>query len=147
MLIVLAPSLLACIAVLAVVVDAARPTKRTDNLPDFVLKYAPFSYLYSDEQYWPSDVAAHLPKVVPEVNFTAIGGSPTLQTLSTFASDVYLTALDDVLAHDTEFFRSVVGKPQNGVSAAPATIIAVEKPGGITDAFYFYFYSFNLGST
>jgi len=103
------------------------------------------SYLYSDEQYWPSDVAAHLPKVIPEVNFTAVGVSPTLQTLSIFANDVYLTAIDDVVAHDTEFFRSTVGKPQNEVSAAPATIIVVEKPGGITDAFFFYFYSFNYG--
>ena len=146
---VLVPPLLACVAALVVVVvDAdAVPAKRTDSLPDFVLKFAPFSYLHSDEQYWPSDVAVHLPKVIQEVNFTAVGGPPTLQTLSTLASNVYLTAIDDVIAHDTEFFRSTVGKPQNGVSVAPVTIIVAEKPGGITDAFYFYFYSFNYGST
>lgn len=144
MLTVLVPSLLVYIMALVVVVV---PAKRTDSFPDFVLKYAPLSYLHSDEQYWPTDVAAHLPKVIPEVNFTPVGWSPTLQTLSIFASNVYLTATDDVVAHDTEFFRSTVGKPQNQVSAAPVTIIVVEKPGGITDAFYFYFYSFNYGST
>lgn len=138
--------LLAYITALVVVVDAV-PAKRIDSFPDFVIQYAPLSYLHSDEQYWPTDVAVHLPKVIPEVNFTAIGGPPTLQTLSTFANDVYLTAIDDVVAHDTEFFRSTAGKPQNKVSAAPATIIVVEKPGGIIDAFYFYFYSFNYGST
>ena len=140
------PSLLAYITALVAVVGAVS-TKRSESFPDFVLKYAPWSYLHSDEQYWPTDVAVPLPKLIPEVNFTAIGGSPTLQTLSTLASNVYLTAIDDVVAHDTEFFRSTVGKPQNGVSAAPATIIVAEKPGGITDAFYFYFYSFNYGST
>ena len=139
-------SLLAYVTAIAVVVDAV-PAKRTDSFPDFVLKYAPLSYLYSDEQYWPTDIAVHLPKVFPEVNFTPVGTPPTLQTLSSYASNVYLTAVDDVVAHDTEFYRSTVGKPVNGVSAAPATIIVVEKPGGITDAFFFYFYSFNFGGT
>ena len=139
-------SLLVYVTALAVVVGAA-PAKRTDSFPDFVLEYAPLSYLHSDEQYWPSDVAVHLPKVIPEVNFTPVGSPPTLQTLSSFSNDVYLTAVDDIVAHDTEFYRSTVGKPVNGVSAAPATIIVVEKSGGITDAFYFYFYSFNLGNT
>jgi hypothetical protein len=145
MFIALTSSLLVYLTALVVAVDAV-PTKRTDSLPDFVLKYAPLSYLHSCEQYWPSDVAAHLPKVIPEINFTAVGGSPTLQTLSTLANNVYLTATDDVLAHDSAFFKSDVGKPADGASAAPATIIVVEKPGGITDAFYFYFYSFNYGT-
>jgi hypothetical protein len=32
-----------------------------------------------------------------------------------------------------------------GKSSAPATLIVVDKGGGIVDAFWFYFYSFNLG--
>ena len=141
------PSLLAYIAASVVFALDTAPAKRTDSLPDFVLEYAPWSYLHSDEQYWPTDVATPLPKLIPEVNFTAIGASPTLQSLSTLASNVYLTAVQDVVTHDTEFFTSTVGKPQDGISSAPATIIAVQKPGGITDAFYFYFYAFNYGST
>jgi hypothetical protein len=139
-------SLLVYLVVLVVVVNAA-PAKRNGNFPDFVLRYAPLSYLHSKEQYWQSDVTAHLPKVIPQVKFAAVGGPPTLQTLSTLANNVYLTAVDDALAHSSEFFRSTAGKPTNGISAAPATIIVVEKPGGITDAFYFYFYSFNYGNT
>lgn len=137
-------SLLACLTVLAV--GDAVPTKRAGSFPDFVLKYAPLSYLHSDEQYWPADVANHLPKVIPEINFKSVGGPPTLQSLSSLASNVYLTAVDDVVAHHSSFFTSTVGKPVDGVSAAPATIIVVEKSGGITDAFYFYFYSFNYGN-
>lgn len=139
-------SLLIYLAALVVVADAV-PVKCAGSFPDFVLKYAPLSYLYSKEGYWPSDVAAHLLKVIPEVNFAAVGGPPTLQTLSNFAHNVYLTATENALNHNSPFFTSVVGKPVNGISAAPATIIVVEKPGGITDAFYFYFYSFNLGNT
>lgn len=137
-------SLLVCLAAL-VVVDTA-PVKRDGNLPDFVLRYAPLTYLHSSEQYWPSDIAAHLPKVIPQVNYEPVGGAPTLQSLSTLGNDVYLTAVDDVLAHDTEFFKSTVGKPTDGLSGAPATIVAVEKPGGIVDAFYFYFFSWNYGN-
>jgi len=136
-------SLLVCLAAL-VLVDAV-PVKRDGSFPDFVLKYAPLSYLHSSEQYWPSDIAAHLPKVIPQVDFKPVGGTPTLQTLSTLGNNVYLTGVDDVLAHDTEFFKSTVGKPTDGLSAAPATVVVVEKPGGITDAFYFYFYSWNNG--
>ena len=142
---ILISSVLVCLT--ALVVDAT-PVKRASGLPDFVLKYAPLSYLHSAEQYWPSDVKFHLTKVIPEINFKQVGGTPTLQTLSTLPSNVSLTATgEDILFHDTDYFTSVVGKPTgSGVSAVPGTIIVVEKPGGIIDAFYFYFYSWNEGN-
>ena len=34
-----------------------------------------------------------------------------------------------------------------GYSPAPAVLVVVEKPNNITDAFWFFFYSFNLGNT
>lgn len=145
MAIVLVSPLLISLALLVVAAGGV-PATRTVNFPDFVLKYAPLSYLYSKEQYWPADIANHVLRVIPEVNFAAVSGPPTLQTLGNFANNVYLTAIDDVLAHKTPFFTSIIGKPVDGVSTAPATIIVVEKPGGIIDAFYFFFYSFNLGN-
>ena len=141
---ILISPILVCLMAL-VAVDAA-PTKRSGNLPDFVTKYAPLSYLHSKEQYWPSDVKTHLTKVIPQVNFKPVGGTPTLQTLSSLANGVSLTATDNILKHNSAFFTSIVGKPTNGVSGVPGTIIAVEKPGGIIDAFYFYFYSWNYGN-
>ncbi|KAM3075402.1 Vacuolar protein sorting-associated protein 62 [Clarireedia jacksonii] len=36
---------------------------------------------------------------------------------------------------------------QSGYSSAPATLIIVDKGHGIVDAFWFYFYSYNLGTT
>jgi len=141
---VLVSSVLVCLTAL-VAVDAF-PVKRACGIPDFVLKYAPLSYLHSSEQYWPSDIAAFLPRVIPQVDFKTVGETPTLQTLSTLASNVALTSVEDILLHNTEFFKSTVGKPENGVSGAPGTIIVVEKPGGITDAFHFGFFAWNYGN-
>jgi len=132
---------------LTALVDAV-PVKRSGTFPDFVLKHAPLSYLHSSEQYWPSDIRLHLPKVIPQINFTSVGGTPTLQTLSTLSNAVSLTTTEDVLAHNSDFFTSTYGKPGGaGASGAPATIVVVEKPGGIVDAFYFYFFSWNYGNT
>lgn len=40
------------------------------------------------------------------------------------------------------------GKPDaNGRSSAPATLVVVDKGNGIVDAFWFFFYSYNLGQT
>ena len=141
---ILISPILVCLMAL-VAVDAA-PAKRTGGFPDFVTKYAPLAYLHSGEKYWPSDVKAHLAKVTPEINFKAVGPTPTLQTLSSLSNDVSLTVNDNILKHNTPFFTSEVGKPVSDLSAAPGTIIVVEKPGGIVDAFYFYFYSWNYGN-
>ena len=137
--------ILVCLMAL-VAVDAA-PAKRTGGFPDFVITYAPLSYLHSSEQYWPSDVASHLTKVTPQIDFKTVGPTPTLQTLSSLTNNVSLTANDNILKHNTPFFTSVNGKPaDSGLSGAPGTIIVVEKSGGIVDAFYFYFYSWNYGN-
>ena len=142
--ILISPILVYLMALVAV--DAA-PAKRSGGFPDFVTKYAPFAYLHSSEQYWPSDVKSHLEGVIPEINFKAVGPSPTLQTLSSLPNNVSLTAKDSILKHNTAFYTTIYGKPDgSGLSGAPGTIIVVEKSGGIVDAFYFYFYSYNLGN-
>jgi hypothetical protein len=69
---------------------------KREALPAYAITYAPMSYLYSGEKWFPSDISIHLENVEPEVNYTAIGSndSVTLDTLDTYASDVYLTAPD-----------------------------------------------------
>ena len=142
---ILTSPLLVCLMAL-VAVDAA-PAKRSGNLPDFVLNYAPLSYLHSSEKYWPSDVKIHLANVIPQVNFKPVGGgTPNLQNLSSLSNDFSLTAIGNILDPNYSFLTSVYGKPDNSGSQAPGTIIVVEKAGGIVDAFYFYFYSWNYGN-
>ncbi|OBZ79233.1 putative vacuolar protein sorting-associated protein TDA6 [Grifola frondosa] len=68
------------------------------------------------------------------------------QTISSLSNVVFLTSKDDVLTQPA-WMTSANNKPDSrGHSSAPATIICVEKEGGILDAFFFYFYSFNSGS-
>ncbi|KAI0640082.1 hypothetical protein C8Q77DRAFT_1045467 [Trametes polyzona] len=122
-----------------------RSLVKRDPVPSFVLQNAPVSHLWSKEQWWPSDVAEHLTHVVPQVNFTAVAPAVTLEDLSSLGSDVFLTSKDDVTKQPA-WITSEVGKPDaSGKSAAPATIVLVEKDGGVLDAFFFYFYSFDHG--
>ncbi|PYH40722.1 uncharacterized protein BP01DRAFT_203576 [Aspergillus saccharolyticus JOP 1030-1] len=128
--------------------------QKRETLPEYALTYAPLSYLYSGEKWWPSDITTHLANVEPEVNYTAIGtnGSVTVDTLDSYASDVYLTASDGPILNPLEstpaWLASDYGIPDSdGLSAAPGLIIAVEKNSTTTDVFYFYFYSYNYGGT
>ncbi|OJJ42314.1 hypothetical protein ASPZODRAFT_105498 [Penicilliopsis zonata CBS 506.65] len=133
---------------------AAAPSKlrKREALPDYAITYAPLSYLYSGESWFPSDVTVHLANVKPEVDYVAIGAnnSVTLDTLDSYASDVYLTASDgpiyDPLDGTPAWLSSDYGIPDSdGLSAAPGLIIAAEKNSTTTDVFYFYFYSYNYG--
>ncbi|KAI0368873.1 hypothetical protein BV20DRAFT_1053639 [Pilatotrama ljubarskyi] len=140
--------LLALALVLSAAATPVRQRQRLgkrDPVPPFVLQNAPVSHLWSQEQWWPSDVAVHLTHVVPEIDFKAVAPAVTMQNVSRLASNVYLTSKDDVTKQPA-WLTSEVGKPDaSGHSSAPATIVLVEKPGGILDAFFFYFYSFDHG--
>ncbi|KIY70188.1 hypothetical protein CYLTODRAFT_451981 [Cylindrobasidium torrendii FP15055 ss-10] len=124
------------------------PLQKRDAIPDYALTYAPQTYLYSGEEYFPSDIVEHLAHTVPKVNFSAVGDAATLQTLNAVSTDAFLTSLDDPDADPrADWMTSVANKPDgDGLSPAPATIIAVNKADGFVDVFYFYFYSFDLGN-
>ncbi|RAK95956.1 uncharacterized protein BO80DRAFT_429461 [Aspergillus ibericus CBS 121593] len=130
-----------------------KPTlHKREALPEYAITYAPLSYLYSGEKWWPSDITVHLANVEPEVNYTATGAndSVTLDTLDSLASDVYLTASDGPILDPSKstpaWLASDYGIPDSdGLSAAPGLIIAAEKNSTTTDVFYFYFYSYNYG--
>ncbi|RWA10265.1 hypothetical protein EKO27_g4816 [Xylaria grammica] len=145
------PSLLRALSLCVVFgLAAAAPATRVHRraaLPDYAITYAPWTYLYSGELYFPSDITTHLANVIPEVNFTSLGarGSVTVDTLNTYNSSIYLTAADTP-SNNPAWITSGYGKPDsNGVSAAPGTIIAVEKNSTTTDVFYFHFYSYDYG--
>lgn len=131
---------------LAAAAPATRVQRRA-TLPDYAITYAPWTYLYSGEAYFPSDITTHLANVIPQVNYTTLGAraSVALSTLNTYNSSVYLTAADTP-SNNPAWITSGYGKPDsNGVSAAPGTIIAVQKNATTVDVFYFHFYSYNYG--
>lgn len=115
--------------------------------PSYVLDFAPLSHLWSDESWFPSDVAEHLTHVVPQVNFTNISESVTFLNIGGLSRDVFLSSKDRV-EDEPAWMLSTENEPSaRGMSPAPATIVCVEKEDGILDAFYFMFYSFNKGNT
>lgn len=137
------------LALLSITPALAAPTtnlfKRATTLPSYALTFAPYTYLQSSEAWFPSDVSTHLKHMSVESNFVNVSTTVSLATLDTFPSADYLTSYDNVETNPA-WLTSGYGKPNaKGYSAAPATIIAVEK-GTFVDVFYFYFYSYNHGS-
>jgi hypothetical protein len=128
-------------------IAAPQKLRRSQPLPDFALTYSPYSYIYSGEQWFPSDISVHLQNTIPEANFVATGapGTVNVNNLNTYNSSIYLTSNDNP-DNKPAWILSTYGKPDsNGYSAAPGTIIAVQKNETWVDVFYFYFYSYNYG--
>ena len=145
--------------------------RTTREIPQYVFDYAPLVHLYSGEQFWPSDIAEHLTHVTPNLNYTPIQPTSTnpnltnLDSLNEYSRGryVYLKS-DDNVEERPDWLASKknipnasshedAGAPKNqrtdcrpGRSDAPAVLIVVNKGRGIVDAFWFYFYSYNLGN-
>ncbi|KAI0146291.1 hypothetical protein GGR57DRAFT_291769 [Xylariaceae sp. FL1272] len=138
---------LALTTLISQIASAPTQLRKRAALPDYAITYAPITYLYSGELYYPSDISVHLAHVQPEVNYVAIGAnnSVNLNNLNSLNSSVYLTASEKP-SNNPYWITSGYGKPDaNGLSGAPGTIIAVEKNETWTDVFYFHFYSYNYG--
>ncbi|KAI4522055.1 hypothetical protein K525DRAFT_223654 [Schizophyllum commune Loenen D] len=153
------------LATLGVVCATSATILKREAIPDYALTYAPYTILYSDEGWWPSDISTHLAHVTPkasllsasklvvsrstdidQVDSVAVADSVTLATLNSITADAFLTSNDDV-EDDPAWLTSTDNMPDgNGLSWAPATIIAADK-GDFVDVFYFYFYSYNHGTT
>lgn len=182
-----------------------------NEIPEYVLEYAPLVHLYSGEEFWPCDIAEHLRHVTPELNYTQIQSRTqnldltNLDELNEWGRGrfVYLTSDDNVekrpdwlrggknipdlpkikTAFEANKNRGQDGrrsKPElssrsssvnkdkarfytdkdatqvsldeierrqrAGRSDAPAVLIVVNKGAGKVDAFWFFFYSYNLGN-
>lgn len=213
-----------------------------DEIPNYVLEYAPLVHLYSEEKFWPCDIAEHLVHVTPNLNYTPMQSQSRLLNLTNLdklnvwdgGRFVYLTSNDNVeerpdwlsgqknipeilqmsgkdpgKIEDKESSIHAINEDENticshldspssckagnmrtfrqkrrgknpqrigtqclkdehpkkdpseavkraaqdnersrnfGRSDAPAVLIVVDKGDGIVDAFWFFFYSYNLGN-
>lgn len=154
--------------------DLSNDSRVVREIPQYVLDYAPLVHLFSGEHFWPGDIAEHLFHVTPELNYTPIQGRlqysnlTNLDKLNDFehGRHVYLTSNDNVeerpdwLAGERnipdEFDDDDGGgksgadelqmRSKGGRSNAPAVLVVVNKGKGIVDAFWFFFYSYNLGN-
>ncbi|KAL8377576.1 hypothetical protein RB595_008318 [Gaeumannomyces hyphopodioides] len=143
-------------------------SKGARQVPEYVLRHAPLVHLHSGESFWPASVEEHAKHMRP-VNHTAPGGNDgdsggsrvllnltSLDSLDAIHSGaVYLTSTEDVETRPS-WLSSRDGLPSSaddesaGRSTAPAVLVLVEKEtdgGPVLDAFWFFFYSYNLGQT
>lgn len=131
----------------------AQRTLRNGEVPDYVIDYAPYVHLYLEERYYPYDIKKFVEHfTVQYANGTTVPGTEkgiNITMLSDLPkySGIYLTANED-FDKDPDWITGLKNKPSlsNGeIRDAPATLIVVDKGHGWVDAFWFYFYSFNLG--
>ena len=137
------------------------PLHRSADIPRYVLDYAPLVHLYSDEEFWPCDINDHLHHTTAYLNYTQIDSDNKRRTLDNLSKlnkyhrSAFLTSDDNVedrpdwLGGETNIpdVPEKGSKHPGGRSDAPVTLVVVEKEGGIVDAFWFFFYSYNLGNS
>jgi hypothetical protein len=151
--------------------QATLPTRLSDDdaelrhIPDYIIDYAPYVYLYSEEEYWPGLMEEHLEHTTPHINFDPVDDKylhPTVNNLDQLngMGKMYLQSNDDPesyphwLGGEDNIPEDLFPLPRNTKphaknvpyrSPAPAVLVVVDK-GDYLDAFWFFFYSFNLGN-
>ena len=149
------PGILVCTVASFFWLVATTPIKRASSVPSYVTQYAPVVYLAQGEQYYPSDIGQQLVHTIPYVNYTAIPDPPSpltldnLNQLNNYGNNgayVYLQSIEGA-ASNAGWFKGVIpdgsGRTENAISSV---IITVNHGSGLLDAFYFYFYAFNMGN-
>jgi hypothetical protein len=142
-----------CILAGATCASASSLLRRApENVPSFVLDYAPVVYLHSEDPYLPSDIGNQLANTEPKANFTAIKDAPSPLTLDNLAElnnlggkNVYLTSKVRP-DKNPEYLRGVLPNDDGETEGAVSTAVIVNDHGdGTVDAFYLYFYAFDYG--
>ena len=117
-------------------------------------------YINVNDPYLPSDIGAQVANTKPESNFTELSNVRSDLELSDLASlnaasncssfdtcFTYLTSRETPTT-DQPWLHGILpdsnGKTEGATSAA---VIVNDHGSGLIDAFYFYFYAFNLGET
>lgn len=123
------------------------------EIPDYVIEYAPVVHLYSEERYLPYDIGKFVKHFHVEYeNGTTVPGTEAhmdLKKLSQLPADeeLFLTSNTD-FDSDPDWITGIKNKPSlstGEIKDAPVALIVVDKGNGWVDAYWFYFYSFNLG--
>ncbi|TVY89114.1 putative vacuolar protein sorting-associated protein [Lachnellula willkommii] len=124
-------------------------------IPEYVLTYAPLVFLDTGDEFYPSDMAAHVSNTHPTMNFTPVKDDPegltldNLNTLNDLGGDsIYLTSTTLLTKLPNYLHGQKPDKKTLQTENAVSCVIALaNKEDGILDAFYIYFYTFNDGPT
>lgn len=107
------------------------------NVPNYVFDYAPLIHLFSDEEYWPGDIAEHLVHTTPYAGFAPLTDcdSPynltNLDELNKFGKGVYLKSNDN--AEDRpDWLHGVKNIPRRPDGSIPE-LLSDDSPNTITE--------------
>lgn len=131
-------------------------TLEPGEIPSYVLEYCSVVHLYTEETYLPYDIADYVKYFHLEFkNHSIAHHSPlSLQILGNIGQDpdmqqeeLFMTS-DHEFDDDPEWLTGKHNRPNlstGKINNAPSVLIVVDKGNGWVDAYWFYFYSFNLG--
>ncbi|KAH3682660.1 hypothetical protein WICPIJ_006374 [Wickerhamomyces pijperi] len=126
-------------------------TLNPGEVPSYVFEYTPLVYLYTEETYLPYDISKYISHFVLKDEFNnTVTEDFTIDKMAQFtgknSSKLLLTTLEDT--NDPEWLTGESNIPNlstGKIKDAPAVLVVVDKGNGWVDAYWFYFYSFNLG--
>lgn len=126
--------------------SASQRTIKNGEIPKYAIDFAPIVKLHSREKYNPYDINLFIRHFNLHKDRMVYPLETNLQ-LSTIHKlpnnhELYMTAIDE-FSNDPDWLLGT--KPDSKGLSDPATLIVVDKGNGWVDAYWFYFYSFNLG--
>lgn len=126
------------------------------EIPRYVLDHSPLIHLYSEEKYLPGDIQSFVPHFqLVTSNYETVVNEPLkisdLKGEYNVAGEVLSS--ETLYLHTTEKFEEDPSwlrgtHPEYGTGLtrdASSIVIVVDKGNGWVDAYWFYFYPFNLG--
>ncbi|KAI9684291.1 MAG: hypothetical protein M1822_005764 [Bathelium mastoideum] len=132
--------------------------RQAPTIPDYVTQFAPLVYIDVNDPYLPSDIGAQIVNTKPDVNYTQLSNVPSnldLQNLVSINGPSNCSSFDNCFSYltsretpttDQPWLHGILpdslGKTEGATSAA---VVVNDHGNGLVDAFYFYFYAFNLG--
>lgn len=122
-------------------------------IANLTMNIAPLVFLDSGDEFYPSDMAAHVSNAHPTMNFTPVKDAPegltldNLNDLNDLGGDsIYLTSTTLLTNLPNYLHGQKPDKKTLQTENAVSCVIALaNKEDGILDAFYIYFYTFNDG--
>jgi hypothetical protein len=121
------------------------------GIPDYIYEYAPYCWLYSREPYLPSTLETFLNFTEAFDNFDPLPDEylkltvDDISRINPWGKHTYTTSVDDPEQYPWWMEAAKMVPDSNGYSPAPTYLVVVDK-GDYIDAFWFFFYAFNLGN-
>lgn len=119
-------------------------TIKNGEIPKYAIDFSPVIQLHSKEKYYPYDINLFIRHFQITKDQFPVQKQLQLSTITHNDENLYMTAIEE-FCNDPDWILGT--KPDSKGLSDPAVLIVVDKGNGWVDAYWFYFYAFNLGPT